>query len=202
MSNIDVLSHKIDRLTTQVGGHRQNWIPCLVPPPHLSLFTEPEQSVLLGLEQRIMPFIPTGRGTLIEQLGGAHLSLFAICMPVYMALERMGVLDEVAAELDDHERWILPRWWWLYKDLVTSTPQHMIAHKRRHILRTKAELIESFLRLDLDLNTLSGAYPLGLVGYKEGLKMIERGEVYWYHLEAWYDFADAEMRKEEGQVQI
>jgi len=154
-------------------------------------FTAEEQHVLRELERKIIPFIPTGPGSTIVELGGPYLSLFAIRLPVDRALERMGVLGAVSKALTSHERWILPRWWWLYKDLVVPSPQDVIAHKRRHILRTREELIERFLPIDFDCCP-KAFYPFDKIGYAVMKGQIEdaaRG-IYWDMLEEWYDYAE------------
>ena len=191
MSHLDSLYSQVKQIAAQAGARQSDSTPCLVPPPHMQWFTPEEQAVLQELERKIIPFIPTGPGSTIVELGGPYLSLFAIRLPVDMALERMGILGAVCEALTSHERWILPRWWWLYKDLVIPSSPDMIAHKRRHILRTREELIERCRGIDFD-RCPQAFYPFDKIGYRSMKGQLEDSarHIDWDMLEEWYDFAE------------
>ncbi len=193
MSSLDSLYHQVKKIVEQVGPSHSDVTPCLVPPPDMQWFNEREQAQLRELERKIVPFIPVGPGSTIQEFGGPHLALFAICMPVTMAFERMGILDEVWEALTSHECWILPRWWHVYKDLIVPGSPEMVAHCRRHILDTRERLIERFLDIDFASVPKEAFYPFNAYGYKPLQEQIEARRWVgfdWHRLEQWVDYAE------------
>src|SRR5260221_362871 len=195
MSSLNGLNGRLARLEERAPRSSDS-TPCLVPPPHMELFTEREQAQLLELERKVIPFIPTGPGSMIQELGGSYLALFAIGMDVYTALEQMGGLSDVLEVLPSHERWILPRWWTVYKGLISPGSPEMEALFRRHIFRTREELLEPLLSIDYDADRWeypNAHYPFTPIGYRLMNEQLEHGKYSdsdWYTLELWWDFAE------------
>ncbi len=201
MNSIQSLFSQVRKLKEQVPPIRKNITPCLVPPPDMRLFTEQEQHALLDLESRVVPFIPTGPGSVIEKDGGPYLAFFAIRAPVNWSFSEMGVLEQVSQELSNQHWWFLKRWWELYKDLIVGcVPQGRRDRHRRYILCTVGDLIEQFLQIDIEAHrgrVEKAAYPFSMQSYEnyrqaiyEHIEQDKPFHPYYmlHKIEIWLDF--------------